>query len=52
MNWIVAYKLIQFDLLTSACASSLKLDGIMRGLMDDNCVLEFFNHTTKLFNEP
>ena len=28
------------DLLTSVCASSLKLNGIMRGLMDNNCVLE------------
>ena len=26
---------------TTVCASSLKLNGSMRGLMDDNCVLEF-----------
>ena len=46
MNWIIAYELIQIGLLTSVCASSLKLGGIVRGLMDDNCVLEFLNHTT------
>ena len=52
LNWIIAYELIQIGLVTSVCASSLKLDGIVRGLMDDNCVLEFLNHTPKLFNEP
>ena len=51
LNWRIAYELIQVCLLKSICASSLKLDGIMRGLMDDNCVLEFLNHTN-LFNEP
>ena len=29
----------------SVLASSLKLYGIVRGSMDDNCVLEFLNHT-------
>ena len=50
LNWIFAYELIQVGLVTSVCASSLKLDGIVRGLMDDNCVLEFLKHTTKLFS--
>ena len=52
LNWKIAYELIQVGLLTSVCVSSLKLDGIARGLMDDICVLKFLNHTTKLFNEP
>ena len=52
LNLIIAYEQIQVGLLTSVCSSCLKLDGIVRGLMDDNCVLEFLNHTTKLFNEP
>ena len=51
LNWIIAFELIQVGLLTSVCASSLKLDGIARVLMDDICVLEFLNHNTKLFNE-
>ena len=37
--------------LASVVRSCLKLDGIVRGLMDDNCVLDYLNHTTKLFNE-
>ena len=45
LNWIIAYELIQVGLLTSVCASSLKSDEIVRGLMDDNFVLEFLNHT-------
>ena len=30
LNWIIAYELIQVGLLTSVCASSLKLDGIVK----------------------
>ena len=33
LNWIIAYELIQVGLVTSVCASSLKLDGDVRGLM-------------------
>ena len=35
LNWIIANELIQIGLLTSV---SLKLDQIVRGLMDDNCL--------------
>ena len=52
LNLIIAYEQIQVGLLTSVCGSCLKLDGTVRGLLDDNCVLEFLNHATKLFNEP
>ena len=38
--------------MLAVCASSLKLDGIVKGMIDDNCVLDFFNHTTHLFNGP
>ena len=41
LNWIIAYDLSQVHLLTNVCGNSLKLNGIVRGLMDDNCVLEF-----------
>ena len=50
LNWL--YNCLRTDTSWLADASSLKLDGIVRGLMDDNCVWEFLNHTTKLFNEP
>ena len=34
------------ELVFVVCASSLKLDGIVRGLTDDNYILDFFcsNH--------
>ena len=38
--------------MLAVCTSSLKLDGIAKGMIDDNCVLDFFNHTTHLFNGP
>ena len=41
LNWIIANELIQVGLLTSVCASSMKLVEIVRRLMDDNCVWEF-----------
>ena len=41
-----------YELMFVVCASSLKLDGIVRGLTDDNCILDFFNRTAHLFNEP
>ena len=50
LNWL--YNCLRTDTSWLADASSLKLDGIVRGLMDDNCVWEFLNCTTKLFNEP
>ena len=45
MNYYVGYQ-------TTVCTSSLKLNGIVKGMIDDNCVLDFFNHTTHLFNGP
>ena len=41
LNWIIPYELSWVHFLTSVCGNSLKLNRIVRGLMDDNYVLEF-----------
>ena len=41
---------MKVNLLASVCATSLKLDGIVRELIGDSCVLEFL-HTTYQFSE-
>ena len=40
------------DLLTSVCASALKLNVIMRGLMDNIDFWNALDRITHLFNEP
>ena len=45
---VAAYELMFVGLQTSVCASSLKLGGIVRGLMDDNNKLCLGNSLIKL----
>ena len=47
---MAAYELMCVGQQTSVCTSSLKLGGIVRGLMDENVFGNFFNQIIQFLN--